>query len=140
MSLCRQSDLIEIRRAADRGKGGRGVYAVADIPAGTVVERVPVILIPKAQVFPGDGVPSPSPAVSWYVFDWAGMTKRDYVALALGYGSIYNHSYEPNSRYVKEPPDLLSFVALRDIAAGEEILINYNGNPGDRQAVGFELK
>ena len=140
MSLCRQSDLIEIRRADDRGKGGRGVYAVRDIAAGTQVERVPVLLIPKNQVFVGEGGQSPSPAISWYVFDWAGMTKRDYVALALGYGSIYNHSYAPNARYVKEPPDLLSFVALRDIAAGEEILINYNGEPDDCQPVGFDLK
>lgn len=140
MPLCRQSDLIEVRRADDRGKGGRGVFAARDIPAGAVIERVPVILIPKNQVFPASGDPSPSPAVSWYVFDWTGVTKRDYVALALGYGSVYNHSYAPNARYRKEAPDVLEFTALRAIVGGEEILINYNGDPEDKGPVHFEVR
>jgi SET domain-containing protein len=140
MSLTRHSDLIEVRRVENRGKGGRGVFAINDIAAGTMIERVPVLLIPKNQVFAGTGEPSPSAAVSWYVFDWEGMTKREYVALALGYGSIYNHSYQPNARYRREPPDVLEFVALRDIPAGEEILINYHGEPDDRRPVGFEIQ
>jgi SET domain-containing protein len=133
--------LIEVRRAENRGKGGRGVFAVRDISAGTVFERVPVLLIPRNQVFAAEpGAPAPSPTISWYVFDWEGMTKRDYVALALGYGSIYNHSYEPNARYRREPPDMLEFVALRDIGAGEEILINYHGEADDRRPVDFEVR
>ena len=141
MELCRQSELIEVRRAENRGKGGRGVFAIRDIAAGTVFERVPVLLVPKNQVFAMEpDTPSPAPTISWYVFDWDGMTKRDYVALALGYGSIYNHSYEPNARYRREPPDLLEFVALRDIRGGEEILINYHGEPDDRRAVEFEVR
>jgi hypothetical protein len=140
MEPCRQSELIEVRRAENRGKGGRGVYAIRDIPAETLIERVPVLLIPKNQVFGDPAEPSPSPAISWYVFDWSGITKREYVALALGYGSIYNHSYTPNARYRKVPPDVLEFVALRDIAAGEEILINYHGEPEDKRPVGFEVQ
>jgi uncharacterized protein len=140
MVLSRQSDLIEVRRAENRGKGGRGVFAARDISIGIIFERVPVLLIPRNQVFPTEpGEPSPSPAISWYVFDWAEMTKRDYVALALGYGSIYNHSYEPNARYRREAPDMLEFVALVDIRAGDEILINYHGEPDDRRPVDFEL-
>jgi SET domain-containing protein len=140
MLLCRQSDIIEVRRIDHRGKGGRGVFAVRDIAAATVIERVPVLLIPKSQVFAASpDRPSPSPAISWYVFDWAGATKREYAALALGYGSIYNHSYTPNARYLKEPPDVMSFVAIRDIAAGEEITINYHGEPDDPRPVDFEV-
>jgi SET domain-containing protein len=139
MERCRQSDLIEVRRAENRGKGGRGVFALRDIPARMIIECVPVILIPTNQVFGDPGEPSPSPAISWYVFDWTGITKRDYVALALGYGSIYNHSYTPNARYHRVPPDFLEFVALRDIHAGEEILINYHGEPEDHRPVGFEV-
>ena len=140
MHLARHSELIEVRRVDNRGKGGRGVFAMRDMAAGTILERVPVLLIPKNQVFATEpGGQSPSPAISWYVFDWAGMTKRDYVALALGYGSIYNHSYVPNARYRREAPDMLEFVALRDIRAGEEILINYHGEPDDRRPVDFEM-
>ncbi len=61
------------------------------------------------------------------------------VALALGYGSLYNHSYEPNARYEASRRRTKIFVALRKIATGEEITINYNGEPGDRSPVWFEI-
>jgi len=80
-----------------------------------------------------------SARISWYVFDWEGLTARNYVALGLGYASIYNHSYEPNARYAREAPDVLVFTAVRDIAAGEEVTINYHGEPGDRRPVDFEV-
>ncbi len=32
------------------------------------------------------------------------------------------------------------FTALRDIAPGEEITVNYNGSPEDQSAVWFEVK
>jgi SET domain-containing protein len=31
------------------------------------------------------------------------------------------------------------FTAIRNIAAGEEITVNYNGEPGDRTPVGFDV-
>jgi uncharacterized protein len=31
------------------------------------------------------------------------------------------------------------FTAIRDIGAGEEITVNYNGEPGDETPVGFEV-
>ena len=115
------------------------MFALREIPAGTVIERVPVILIPHEQVF-GDSVAvrEASARISWYVFGWDGMTKRRYVALALGYGSIYNHSYTPNARFEREPPDVLGFVATRQIAAGEEITINYNGERTEPRELGFD--
>src|SRR5688572_1331208 len=90
-NLFRQSDAIEVRRVTNRGKGGRAVFALRDLRAGETFERVPVLLIPKAQVFGTGDVAQRSARVSWYVFTWIN-TKRDYVALSLGYGSIYNHS------------------------------------------------
>jgi SET domain-containing protein len=141
MLLCRQSDLVEVRRADNRGKGGRGVFAVTDIPADTLLERVPVILLPKNQVFGNSAVAKRMAHISWYVFDWEGMTKRDYVALALGYGSIYNHSPTPNARVERHAPDILEFYAVRNIAAGEEVFINYLGFETDpaKSDVGFEV-
>lgn len=132
--------MVEVRRLQNRGRGGRGVFALRDIPAGMVIERAPVILIPYEQVF-GDspGVREASARISWYVFGWDGVTKRRYVALALGYGSIYNHAHAPNARYEPEPPDVLRFVATRDIAAGEEITINYHGERTEPGELGFEV-
>lgn len=57
-----------------------------------------------------------------YVFGWG----EGATALALGYGSLYNHSYDPNATTV-ETDDELVITAVRDIAAGEEIFINYMG-------------
>lgn len=139
MLVCRQSDMVEVRRQDNRGRGGRGVFAARDIAAGTVFERAPVILIPKEQVFGNTPEARHSARISWYVFAWDGVTKRNYVALALGYGSIYNHSYTPNARYKPEAPDMLMFNALRDIACGEEITINYHGEPDDTRPVEFDV-
>ena len=42
-----------------------------------------------------------------YCFNWA----EGKVALALGYGSIYNHSYRPNARYDDVGPLTKEFTA-----------------------------
>jgi SET domain-containing protein len=139
MHVCQQTDMVEVRRLENRGRGGRGVFATRDIAAGTVIERAPVILIPQEQVFGNTPEARHSARISWYVFDWDGMTKRNYVALALGYGSIYNHSYTPNARYTREPPDVLVFHSVRDIKCGEEITINYHGDPKDDRPVEFDV-
>jgi SET domain-containing protein len=34
---------------------------------------------------------------------------------------------------------ILAFTALRDIGPGEEVTVNYNGEPGDETPVGFEV-
>src|SRR4051812_24365095 len=61
------------------------------------------------------------------------------IALALGYGSLCNHSYRPNARYEDEGPQARRFVALRDIGAGEEVTVNDNGSPTSRKQLWFDL-
>ena len=61
------------------------------------------------------------------------------MALALGYGSIYNHSETPNAAYEMEMPDIMVFRAKIDIPAGAEILISYHGQrAGADHDLGFE--
>lgn len=124
----RPTDLVEVRRV--RGKG-RGVFARRWIAAGEVIERAPVVVLPESVLW-HDGGPTP---LACYAFLWGAGT----VALALGYGSLYNHSYRPNARYDDVAPRTKIFTALRTIAAGEEITINYNGDPEDREPVGFAV-
>jgi uncharacterized protein len=131
-----QSDAVEVRRVTNRGKGSRAVFARRDIAAGEIIERVPVILIPRHQVFGDNEIAKRAARISWYVFNWL-PTKRDYVALCLGYGSIYNHSDTPSAEYEKHPPDIMHFVARRDIKAGEEITINYRSGASDSD-IGFQ--
>lgn len=134
----RQSDLVEVRRVANRGKGGRAVVARRDIAAGEIIERAPVLLIPRSQVFGNNEIASRATTISWYVFTWV-TPGRDHVALALGYGSIYNHLDDPNAEYKMELPDVMTFTARRAIRAGEEVTINYSGNPGKTFDPGFEV-
>lgn len=94
---------------------GRGVLATEDIAQGETIELSPLLEVEEA--------------------DSAGVL-QDYVVergddaegsvLMLGYGSLYNHSEDPNAEYVHERDDAYAFVALRDIAAGEEITISYS--------------
>lgn len=122
------SDLIEVKRITGKG---RGVFAREFIPEGTVFERTPVLVIPTEEVMEsGD-----EPVLADYVFDWG----RGTVALALGFGSLYNHSYRPNARYDDEGQLTKIFTALRDISPGEEITVNYNGHEDDSSPVGFEV-
>jgi uncharacterized protein len=123
-----QSDAIEVKRV--QGKG-RGVFARRLIREGEVIERVPVLVLPVAETQNGS-VPS---RLSGYCFLWG----RGTVAMALGYGSLYNHSYTPNARYDDESGQTKVFTAIREIAVGEEITINYNGEPEDESPVWFKI-
>lgn len=127
MSL-QQSDLIEVRRIKDKG---RGVFARRLIRRGEVIERAPVLVLPVGEL---------EEEADWislwgYCFMWG----EGKVALALGYGSLYNHSYRPNARYDDVGQQTKVFSALRDITAGEEITVNYNGDPTDKTPVGFKV-
>ena len=57
-----------------------------------------------------------------YYFTW----QDQAAAIALGYGSLYNHSPAPCARYVKIfGVDTVEFAAVRDIDAGHEITVDY---------------
>ena len=107
---------------------GRGVVAERKFQAGETIERPPVLVIPA------DEAPLiRDTRLAHYYFEWGDDCKQ--AAIALGYGSLYNHSYTPNARYeFREGEDCLEFIALRDIELGEEITINYNnlGPSADR--------
>src|SRR5262245_3546786 len=105
-----------------RGRG-RAVFARRKIAAGEVIERAPVVVVPKKQW----------PAIrrtklEEYAFDWGENDEESVIA--LGYVSIYSHSYSPNAKLEQLPDELMMEVtALRAIEPGQEITINYNGDP-----------
>lgn len=113
--------------------GGRGVFSAADIPAGSVIEVSPVITMPISERPHLDET-----ALYDYYFIWG--EEDDQLAIVLGYGSMYNHSYEPNAQYAPDyEGNTLDFYALRDIKAGEEITVNYNGDPSEHDELWFEV-
>ena len=116
-------DRLTIRIVDVPGKG-RGVVAARRIERGELIERAPVVPVPASQVATLEAT-----ALAHYVYDWA----DGGVAVTLGWGSIYNHSYTPNARYVKRfDENAIEYVAAADIEAGAEITINYNGSHPDQ--------
>ncbi len=102
----------------------RGMIASARIRKGEIIEACPVILLPIAEL----------PLIQRtilgnYYFDWS----KTAIAIVLGYGSLINHSYTPNAAYRWDfRGKKLVFYSLRDIKKGEEVVVNYNGEPDDR--------
>lgn len=113
---------------------GRGVYAKVDIKKGEIIEKCPMLIIPKGEI--KDIVGN---TLATYLFSFG--KKKENLALALGFGSIYNHSYSPNAAYKIKPKDeIIDFVALEDIKKGSEILINYiHDNPEKNGTLWFEI-
>ncbi len=119
-------------RVGDSDGKGRGIFALRKIAGGETIEDAPVVVVPASEVAHLDAT-----VLGDYYFVWGDDEKQ--AALLLGPCSLCNHSYEPNARFVLHPErQTIEFIALRDIAAGEEITTNYNGEPGDRKAVWFE--
>lgn len=114
---------------------GRGVVAKRPLRAGESIERPPVIVISA------DEAPLiRDTRLAHYYFEWGEDCRQ--AAIALGYGSLYNHSYTPNARYeFREDEECLEFIALRDIEPGEEITINYNNlGPSADKPLKFDVR
>lgn len=113
-----------------KGKG-KSVFTAQVIPKGSSIEICPTILLGSA-----DCATIHDTKLHDYYFLWG--TSGDG-AIALGFGSIYNHSSQANADYemlLKE--ELISIIAIRDIEAGEEITINYMDNGEQKSVLWFE--
>jgi SET domain-containing protein len=74
-----------------------------------------------------------------YIFEWG--DARDKCCMALGYVPVYNHSYASNCEYEMDfESGHISITAVKDIKAGEELFINYNGDWNDSTPVWFDVK
>lgn len=110
---------------------GRGVFTTEEIGVGEVIEICPIILLNKEEMEKLEGT-----ILYDYYFLWDENGER--AAIALGLGSLYNHSYEPNATYEMHfEENVLIIYALKTIAPGEEIVFNYNGSPDDPERVWF---
>ncbi len=113
---------------------GRGVFTAEAISKGSIIEICPVIIIPKKEV---DIIHQTD--LHDYYFVWG--EKDDEGAIALGYGSLYNHSYKPNAEYIYDlNENVIEIVAIKDIKAGQEILCNYHGDPDCKDELWFDKK
>lgn len=113
---------------------GRGVYSSEDIPANTVIEVAPVIVMEKS-----DREWLDKTLLHDYIFEWG--VSRSQCCMALGYVPMYNHSYTSNCEYEMDfDHALISIRTMRDIKQGEELFINYNGDWDDATKLWFDAK
>ncbi len=103
-----------------------GVYSSSSIKSGEVIEQCPILVLPRK-----DYPLAKKTILRNYHFMWGKSTS----AICFGYGSFYNHSYEPNATYKKNIKEkIIEFEALRNIKRGEEITVNYNyGKPESKK-------
>jgi uncharacterized protein len=134
MSLKQLSFLLEGIHVAGTKKMGRGVYTRNSIPEGEIVEVAPVIVM-NAQ----DRIHLDKTLLHDYIFEWG--EERNQCCMALGLVPIYNHSYQANCEYdMYFNKETITVKAIRDIKAGEELYINYNGDWNNEKKVWFETK
>ena len=110
---------------------GRGMFACRRFVKGELIERAPIVAIDEKK-WPN----AAKTILSDYAFDWG--EKDEHAAIALGYISIYNHSYSPNAQLEQMLDELMmEIIAIKDIEPGEEITINYNGDPAKQDPLWF---
>ena|SRR5687768_8728973 len=113
---------------------GRGVFTRESLSSDTVIEIAPVIVMSGA-----DRKLLDQTLLHDYIFEWG--EKSDQCCMALGYVPVYNHSYQSNCEYVMHfKKEIITVRTVREIAAGEELFINYNGDWNEEKEVWFEVK
>jgi SET domain-containing protein len=111
---------------------GRGVFTDSPIAAGTIIEIAPVIVMDGT-----DRQKLDETLLHDYIFEW-GQHKNE-CCMALGYVPLYNHSYASNCEYEMDfTAQTITIKTMRQINAGEELFINYNGNWNDEKPVWFD--
>lgn len=100
---------------------GRGMFALRDIPAGSIIEVSPAITVAATSVVENGEAPD------GYLLQWDADTEGEEFCMPLGYIMLYNHSDNPNVRLENDMEEYtITAFAARDIKEGEELTWNYN--------------
>jgi len=74
-----------------------------------------------------------------YIFAWGKDEKQ--CCMALGFIAMYNHSYSSNCEYFMDfEEEIIQIKTVRQIEAGQELTINYNGDWNNEKKVWFDVK
>ncbi|KAM0749917.1 hypothetical protein T439DRAFT_42353 [Meredithblackwellia eburnea MCA 4105] len=108
---------------------GRGVYSTTTLPAGTLIDISPVLLLSDSEYYgvgsqPGQGNGVEGSVLRGYVFTWKG--REGGMALALGVGSLFNHSQSPNVSFELDTTGyVIRYRTFKKVEEGEELCIFY---------------
>jgi SET domain-containing protein len=123
--------VLIIAPSADRG---RGVFTSEPIPARTVIEISPVLVLSEK-----DRAEVEKTILYDYIFAWG--TEGTKACVAFGYLSMYNHAFNANCDYEMDfDAVLMTIKTLRNIEKGEELYINYTTVTDDPEQIWFDVK
>ena len=126
--------ILPILVIAPSDQRGRGVFTTETIPAHTVIEISPVLVLNAEE-----RVDVEKTSLYNYIFEWGEEGKN--ACVALGYLSLYNHAYTANCEYEMDfDAELITIKTVRDIQKGEELFINYNATADDATPIWFEAR
>lgn len=110
---------------------GCGVFATEDIPKRTLIESCPVVLCHgntmEMLVEMNEGERH---ILCDYPFQWDSGDSIHMLAFVLGWGSLYNHSYDPSAQWKShyDGYNAMEYWTKKDIKAGDEIFVMYTPN------------
>ena len=126
--------ILPILVVAPSEKRGRGVFSTTKIPAHTIVEISPVLVLSEK-----DRKQVEKTMLFDYIFEWGKSRKKG--CIALGYLSLYNHSYDANCNYDMDfAANLMTITTVKEIKKGEELFLNYNAVANDETTIWFDAK
>lgn len=101
---------------------GLGVFALEEIQEGEIFEICPLV---DMKIPFGES----SPCLLDYRFNWPqGEVGWNKQVICLGFGSLYNHSENPNAFWKSNLENFtFEFQSTRKIIPNEEILVYYGG-------------
>nr|XP_018999781.1 uncharacterized protein I203_07667 [Kwoniella mangroviensis CBS 8507]OCF63242.1 hypothetical protein I203_07667 [Kwoniella mangroviensis CBS 8507] len=101
---------------------GRGVFAPTIIPAGTLIEESPVLVITQREWEEGKMNDS---VLGSYGFCW----RDGGMGIGLGLASLFNHSSSPNVNFIRQfSNSTIKFITTKKIEKGEELCICYSAD------------
>ncbi len=113
---------------------GRGVFTSEPVQAGMLLEVAPVVVMTA-----GERKLLDQTRLHDYIFEWG--EEKDRCCMALGYVPVYNHTFHSNCEYEMDyAQEQIRIRAVRDIEAGEQLFINYNGDWDNTTPLWFDAR
>jgi len=114
------------------GDGGLGVFTTSFFEVDTTIEISPVLLFTKEERLHLEKT-----KLYHYIFEWG--ENKESAVIGLGFVSMYNHSYHSNCEYEMDYEAMtMTIKTVKEIQAGEELFINYNGDFDDATPLWFD--
>jgi hypothetical protein len=95
--------------------GERGVFAIADYYIEDDIEICPTIKTKTEFI---------NDRINDYTFAF----DEQYSLVAFGYCSMYNHSDEPNAKWIIMNENQMKIKAIKNIKKGDEIFVSYGND------------